>query len=116
MAQPQPVSCPRIVRKAGVVGGEPTIGGTRISVRIIAQAYEQDPNIDAMLEDYPMLDREAIELPLMKTLQLTLHSRRRTPRAPLARRQLQRRQSQLPSYKRYPPLPRAQRRTHGPPP
>jgi uncharacterized protein (DUF433 family) len=61
MAQAQPVLFPRIVRTPGIVGGEPTVAGTRISVRIIAQAYEQDPNIDAMLEDYPMLDREAIE-------------------------------------------------------
>jgi uncharacterized protein (DUF433 family) len=61
MAQPQPVSFPRIVRKPGIVGGEPTVAGTRISVRIIVQAYQQEPDIAAMLEDYPMLDREAIE-------------------------------------------------------
>lgn len=60
MAQPRPVSFPRIVRNPLILSGEPTVAGTRVSVRIIVQAYEQDPNIDAMMEDYPMLDREAI--------------------------------------------------------
>jgi uncharacterized protein (DUF433 family) len=61
MAQPQPVAFPRIVRNPRILGGEPTVAGTRVSVRIIVQAYQDTPDFAMMLEDYPMLDRAAIE-------------------------------------------------------
>jgi len=37
------------------------VAGTRVSVRIIVQAYRDTPDIATMLEDYPMLDCAAIE-------------------------------------------------------
>jgi uncharacterized protein (DUF433 family) len=61
MAQPQPVSYPRIVRNPRILEGEPTIAGTRVSVRIIVQTLQQDQDMALVLKAFPMLDRAAIE-------------------------------------------------------
>jgi uncharacterized protein (DUF433 family) len=61
MAQAQPVPFPRIVRNPRILGGEPTVVGTRVSVRIIVVTYRQDGDIDLLLDAFPMLDRPAIE-------------------------------------------------------
>src|SRR3569832_2481540 len=57
MAQAQPVPFPRIVRNPRILGGEPTVAGTRVSVRIIVVTYRQDGEIGLLLDAFPMLDR-----------------------------------------------------------
>lgn len=61
MAQAQPVPFPRIVRNPSVLGGEPTVAGTRIAVRIIVVTLRQDMDIALLLDAFPRLDRAAIE-------------------------------------------------------
>ncbi|MFN8633129.1 MAG: DUF433 domain-containing protein [Chloroflexota bacterium] len=51
----------RVVRNPHVLGGEPTLEGTRISVRTVVEALRYNDTIEDVLRGYPMLDRQAIE-------------------------------------------------------
>ncbi|MGE3271227.1 MAG: DUF433 domain-containing protein [Chloroflexota bacterium] len=45
----------RIVRDPRVHGGEPTVRGTRVPVRVIVVAWRGEPEMPAMLQAYPRL-------------------------------------------------------------
>lgn len=51
---------PHIVRKPGVLGGQPVIAGTRISVVLIARFVESGVGPDEILQTYPHLSRAAV--------------------------------------------------------
>jgi uncharacterized protein (DUF433 family) len=50
-----------IVRDPAIMGGTPTIKGTRITAQSILGRVEGGDTIETVLEDYPYLDREAVE-------------------------------------------------------
>jgi uncharacterized protein (DUF433 family) len=51
----------RVVRNPRILGGEPTLEGTRISVRTVVEALRYNETLDDVLSGYPMLDRQSIE-------------------------------------------------------
>ena len=51
---------PYIVRVAGVCGGRPTIKGTRISVRHIAQLYKAGDTVEEILQAHSHLNVAAV--------------------------------------------------------
>jgi uncharacterized protein (DUF433 family) len=51
----------RIVRDPDIMGGTPTIRGTRITAQSILGRVAAGDSIDSIVEDYPYLDRETIE-------------------------------------------------------
>lgn len=51
---------PYVVHVDGVCGGRPTIKGTRISVRQIAQLYKAGDLVEEMLQAYPHLSAAAV--------------------------------------------------------
>jgi uncharacterized protein (DUF433 family) len=51
----------RIVSDPDIMGGTPTIRGTRITAQSVLGRIESGDTIDSILEDYPYLDRETIE-------------------------------------------------------
>lgn len=62
MATVQPVelhSAARIVRDRRMLGGEPTVRGTRISVRSVVLAAREYGGVAGVLRAYPQLDPEA---------------------------------------------------------
>jgi uncharacterized protein (DUF433 family) len=61
MAMPQPHAFPHIVRVPGVIGGEPTIQGTRISVACIVQYMRVYPSIEEILRALPHINRAQVE-------------------------------------------------------
>jgi uncharacterized protein (DUF433 family) len=65
MALPQPQAFPHIVRVPGVVGGEPVIRGTRISVRSIVMYLRIYGDVNRIHQALPhvsvSLIREALE-------------------------------------------------------
>jgi len=60
MAAHHPTSTSHIVRDPEVQGGEPTIAGTRIPVRVIVVAHRYFPDIHRLCEGYPPLTPELI--------------------------------------------------------
>jgi uncharacterized protein (DUF433 family) len=48
-----------------ILGGTPVIKGTRLSVYAIRGRLDGGESIEAIIEDYPNLDREAIETALL---------------------------------------------------
>jgi uncharacterized protein (DUF433 family) len=54
----------RVVRNPRILGGEPTMEGTRVSVRTIVEASRYIGTIDAIVDAYPMLDRASVEAAL----------------------------------------------------
>lgn len=54
----------RVVRDPRVLGGEPTLEGTRIPVRTVVEATRFIGNADDIVDAYPMLDRESVECAL----------------------------------------------------
>lgn len=50
-----------IVRDPEILGGTPLIKGTRLSVYAIRGRIDGGETYDALIEDYPELDREAVE-------------------------------------------------------
>ena len=54
-------SARRVVRNPRILGGEPTLEGTRVSVRTIVEATRYVGDIDKIIDGYPMLDRASIE-------------------------------------------------------
>ncbi len=49
-----------ILRDPRILGGKPTIAGTRISVQLILEKLPDGWTIDTLLDDYPHLTREQI--------------------------------------------------------
>jgi uncharacterized protein (DUF433 family) len=50
-----------IVSDPAIMGGTPVICGTRITARSILGRIESGDSIESILEDYPYLDRDAVE-------------------------------------------------------
>ncbi|HLH22401.1 MAG TPA: DUF433 domain-containing protein [Chloroflexota bacterium] len=61
MAEAYSLPFPRIVRNPRVLSGEPTVSGTRVSVRVIVETLRQDGDIASLLDAFPRLTREDIE-------------------------------------------------------
>jgi len=59
LSQPQPTS--HIVRNPLVLGGEPTVAGTRVPVRSIVIAWELHQEVDRVCRAYPMLSRGDVD-------------------------------------------------------
>ena len=57
---PERTEHPHIVRLRGIGGGEPTIKGTRIAVRLIAEYYKAGLTVEEIQRDYPHLNAAAI--------------------------------------------------------
>ncbi|MCZ7569049.1 MAG: DUF433 domain-containing protein [Ardenticatenaceae bacterium] len=51
---------PYIVRVEGICGGRPTVKGTRISVRHIAQLYKAGDMVEEILQAHPHLSAAAV--------------------------------------------------------
>jgi uncharacterized protein (DUF433 family) len=54
----------RVVRNPCILGGEPTLDGTRVPVRTIVEATRYIGPIEEIVEAYPMLDRTSVEVAL----------------------------------------------------
>ena len=48
-----------IVTNPGILGGEPVFSGTRIPFKILTDYLEGGESLDAFLEQYPSITREA---------------------------------------------------------
>ena len=59
MLQPDPF--PRIVRDPRILSGEPTVKGTRVSVRAIVLALRYDGSLSEVEQHFPHVDRAVIE-------------------------------------------------------
>ena len=62
-----------IVSDPTILGGTPTIRGTRITAEAILGRIEAGDSIESLVQDYPYLDREAVEA-------ATLYARANPPR------------------------------------
>lgn len=70
----------RITRDPRVKAGEPVIAGTRIGVYVIAERLRLGDTVEMLLDDFPHIDRDAIELARMYAAANPLRGRpRRTP-------------------------------------
>ena len=54
----------RAARNPRILGGEPTMAGTRVPVRTIVEATRYIGSIDEIVQAYPMLDRTSVEIAL----------------------------------------------------
>jgi uncharacterized protein (DUF433 family) len=54
----------RVVRDPRILGGEPTLEGTRVPVRSIVEASRFAMSIDEIVDAYPMLDHTSVEAAL----------------------------------------------------
>jgi uncharacterized protein (DUF433 family) len=59
LSQPQPTG--HIVRNPLVLGGEPTMAGTRVPVRSVVIAWQVHQDVDRVCRAYPMLSRADVE-------------------------------------------------------
>jgi uncharacterized protein (DUF433 family) len=50
-----------VVKDPAIMGGTPTIRGTRITAQSILGRLEGGDSVESVLEDYPYLDRETVE-------------------------------------------------------
>lgn len=65
MDLPDPTaSMPRITSDPKVMMGKPCVAGTRITVETILNRFAEDYSLDELLDDYPVLTREAVEAAL----------------------------------------------------
>jgi uncharacterized protein (DUF433 family) len=64
MVAAQVRSLSRIVRRAGVQGGEPTVRGTRVPVRAIVVAWGDSHDLGSVLAAYPRLESDDVEAAL----------------------------------------------------
>lgn len=55
-----PTASAQIVTDPAILGGKPTIAGTRISVELILERIRDGWTIDELLDDYPQLTREQV--------------------------------------------------------
>lgn len=56
------ISIPGIETDPAVLGGKPTIAGTRIGVELILETIGDGETIDEILQDYPRLSREQVRV------------------------------------------------------
>ena len=61
MALPQPVRFPRIVRDPAIVGGEPTVKGTRVSVRAVVLFLRHNGSLAHIFEAFPRLTQSDVD-------------------------------------------------------
>jgi uncharacterized protein (DUF433 family) len=61
MALPRPVVEGHIVRHPGILGGEPVVRGTRISVRSVVLASQEFGAPEGALQAYPQLTVSAVQ-------------------------------------------------------
>lgn len=54
------ISIPGIETDPGVLGGKPTIAGTRIGVDLILEKLGDGETIDDILRDYPRINRDQV--------------------------------------------------------
>jgi uncharacterized protein (DUF433 family) len=64
MASPSRIQAAQIVRDPKVLGGEPTIKGTRVPVWAIVLAWRWNPSPEYLREAYPMVSPEAAQAAL----------------------------------------------------
>lgn len=50
----------RIVREPGIVGGEPVLKGTRVTLRTVLASLAEGATIREILEDFPTLSEEDV--------------------------------------------------------
>jgi uncharacterized protein (DUF433 family) len=50
----------RIVRNAGIVGGEPVLKGTRVTLRTVLASLAEGATIAEILSDFPTLSEEDV--------------------------------------------------------
>jgi len=50
-----------ITSDPAINGGQPTIAGTRISVKLIQEKVQAGETIETLLQDYPHLTRKQVE-------------------------------------------------------
>jgi len=55
MAELGEIPYPRIVRDASILGGEPAVAGTRVSVTALVRAHQLGMDFDEILVQYPSL-------------------------------------------------------------
>lgn len=54
----------RVVRNSRILGGEPTLEGTRVPVRTVVEAVRYIGPVDEIVRAYPMLDHASVEIAL----------------------------------------------------
>ena len=54
----------RVVRNPRILGGEPTLEGTRVPVRTIVEATRYIGSVEEIVKGYPMLDGTSVEVAL----------------------------------------------------
>jgi len=64
MASPSRITSAQIVRDPQVLGGEPTIKGTRVPVWAIVLAWRWQPNLQYISDAYPMVSAEGVQAAL----------------------------------------------------
>jgi len=65
----------RITADPGIFGGKPIIRGMRISVELILSLLAQGESIEAILDDYPDLERDDIRACLAYAHAVIAHDR-----------------------------------------
>lgn len=65
----------RITADPGIFGGKPIIRGMRISVELILSLLAQGESIEAILDDYPNLERDDIRACLAYAHAVIAHDR-----------------------------------------
>jgi uncharacterized protein (DUF433 family) len=66
----------RIVQVPDILGGKPTVRGTRISVEMVLANLRDNPNFDDLLRGYPRLTMEDIQACLAYATEKVTRTRR----------------------------------------
>ncbi|HEY7062004.1 MAG TPA: DUF433 domain-containing protein [Chloroflexota bacterium] len=61
MALPQPVQFPHVVRDPRILGGEPTVKGTRVPVRAIVLFLRYNGDLAHIFEAFPRLTQTDVD-------------------------------------------------------
>jgi uncharacterized protein (DUF433 family) len=61
MALPEANTFPRIVRDPRILGGEPTVKGTRVPVRALVLYRRHELDLKHLFEDYPRITQADFE-------------------------------------------------------
>ncbi len=57
----QSTASARIVIDPGILGGKPTVRGTRISVELVLKRLSQDLDLESLFVSYPRLTKEDVQ-------------------------------------------------------
>jgi uncharacterized protein (DUF433 family) len=60
MATTSQITYPHIVSDPGIQGGEPVVAGTRIPVRAVVVAWQEDRDVPTLLQAFPRLTEETL--------------------------------------------------------